>query len=475
MSATWENLLRRPRAQRRQVHIHLVGIGGTGLSPIATVLYEEGFHISGCDLVRSPYTEALTRKGVTIYESHAAEHLAGADIVLISSAIPPDNPEVLGARAAGLPVVKRAEFLHALMEGRRGIAVAGTHGKTTTTGMIAWLCLGLGLSPTFIVGSLLPDLERNAQAGTSDLFIIEADEYDHMFLGLYPHIAVVTNVEWDHPDCYPTSQGFRNAFVHFAEQVPSDGVIIGCYDDEGVRWVREHGRCQARWWDYGLETGAMWRATQVRMSEAGGSEFVLLREGQHLANVRLLLPGRHNVSNAVAALTVIAFLGGDVEEASRLLGQFHGASRRFEKIGESRGIIVVDDYGHHPTEIRATLAAARAHYPKREIWAVFQPHTFSRTRALLDGFVTAFDEAAHVVVMDVYPAREQDDGSIHAKDIVAHMRHHPDACYVGSLREVVSYLVQRMSPGSLLITFSAGDGHRVGQMVLAELGGRVGG
>ena len=461
------------REERSLSHIHLVGIGGAGLSAIANVLFEEGYRVSGCDRVLSSLSDALTRRGVTVYQDHSRTHVEDADILLISSAIPPGNADVVGAKVLGVPVVKRAEFLGELMRDRLGIAIAGTHGKTTTAGMVAWMLSGLGYSPTYIVGSPLPDLGTNARAGNGDAFVIEADEYDQMFLGLRPRLAVVTSLEWDHPDCYPTFEDYQNAFARFIDRIPANGLVIACEDDLGVQWLREGAPRKCGWWGYGMASEVRWQATQVRANEQGGSDFLLLSEGEPCAEVNLLLPGEHNVLNATAALASVAYLGGDVQEASHILGQFRGAARRFEMTGSGCGIIVLDDYGHHPTEIRATLAAVRQRYPQHDVWAVFQPHTYSRTRVLLHEFAAAFSLADHVIVTDIYPSREQDDGSIHARDVVGLMSH-PDVRYIGPLCEAATYLTGRLASNSLVITLGAGDGNRVGQSVLAALEGSKG-
>ena len=468
MSEAWQRLLQRPRWARGAVHIHLVGIGGAGLSAIATVLHEEGYTVSGCDRAPSAVTAGLAQRGIVVHQGHAAAHLAGVSLVLASSAVPPDAPELAAARANGIPVLRRGELLAELMRGRVRVAVAGTHGKTTTTGMIAWVLTQAGRDPTFIVGGHLPDLGTNARAGRGLAFVIEADEYDRMFLGLTPTVAVITAVEWDHPDCYPTPEAFLAAFASFIARVPAEGWIIGCMDDPGVQRLRLGCAAQGQWEGYGLETKAEWQAMDVRPNAQGGSDFTVLRSGQRRAQVSLALPGKHNVRDALAALAAVAHLGVEVEEAAHILRSFHGATRRFEVKGEVDGIMVIDDYGHHPTEIQATLAAARQRFPGRAIWAVFQPHTFSRTRALLDEFAAAFADADHVIITDIYAARERDDLGMHASHIVGHMSH-PDARYIGNLDEVVVYLLRSLRPDDVLITLGAGDGYLVGEQVLAGL------
>jgi len=471
-------LLRSPVKQG--VHIHLVGIGGAGLSAIAKVLLEQGYRVSGSDLAPGPITEPLAVLGATIYTGHAAQQVEGADIVLISSAVPVDNPEVVEARRRAIPVVKRAEFLGWLTTayGRtdgplRLIAVAGTHGKTTTTAMIAWLLSRAGQDPSYIIGGVLPQLGSNAHAGRGPHFVIEADEYDRTFLGLHPHVAVITTVEWDHVDCYPTPEDFRMAFREFAALVPEDGLLVVCADDAVAEELGELRGTQGKpVVSYGLDAEAEWRATQVQANALGGSDFRVWRRDERLGIVSLRIPGQHNVRNALAALAVAHHLSIPFEVAAKALAEFTGAERRFEQKGESCDIIVVDDYAHHPTEIRATLAAARQRYPGRAIWAVFQPHTYSRTKALLDGFAASFADADHVIITDIYPAREHDTLGVCAAHIVERMAH-PDARHIGGLREVAEFLLHRLQPGDVLITLGAGDGYRIGEWVLAGLEGRT--
>ncbi len=493
-------------------HIHLIGIGGAGLSAIATVLLEQGYSVSGSDLHASAVTERLARLGATVYVGHAAANLGDADLVVVSSAVPEGNPEVEEAHRRDIPVAKRAEWLGRMMGGKRGVAVAGTHGKTTTTAMIALILREAGLDPTFIVGGDIPQLGTNAGAGAGDVFVIEADEYDHTFLGLRPEIAVVTVVEWDHPDCYPTPQSMMEAFQQFVALVPAEGLVVGCGDEAGVQGLFgklvdgetgklgdwEIGKSEDRSAEdlpsppqspslpisqspnlpalitYGLNAGNDWRAVELELNRRGGYDFAVhladasKQAEEGLGQVSLGVPGKHNVKNALAALAVADWLGVPLAQATATLANFSGVGRRFEIKDRASEIVVVDDYAHHPTEIRATLAAARTRYPERAIWAVFQPHTYSRTRALLDDFAAAFADADHVVIVDIFPAREVDDGSVSSHDIIARMEH-PDARYIGLLEDAANFLVGRLRPGDVLITLGAGDGYRVGEMVISSV------
>ncbi|MDW8067585.1 MAG: UDP-N-acetylmuramate--L-alanine ligase [Anaerolineae bacterium] len=449
--------------------VHFIGIGGAGLSAIARVLMERGARVSGSDLTLSPAAEALAREGAQVYLGHRAENVVGADAVIVSSAVREDNVEVQAARAAGIPVLRRAQVLGQLMEGHIGIAVAGTHGKTTTTAMIATVLWEAGLDPTFIVGGTLVGPGINARAGGGPHFVIEADEYDRTFLGISPHIAVVTNVEHDHPDCYPTFEDFRAAFAEFVARIPPDGLLVACGDHPVARELGQERQARGgRVVFYGREKGAEWTAHQVHANPSGGTDFYAVRSGRTLGEVRLRVPGEHNVLNALAALAVAEEVGVPFPTARAALSGFRGVARRFEVKGEAEGVVVVDDYAHHPTEIRATLAAARQRFPGRPLWAVWQPHTYSRTKALLEEFAEAFDQADHVVVLPIYAARESDTLGVSSADVVARMRH-PDARVVGSREEAVALLGTEVRPGDVVLTLGAGDGDKVGEWLLEAL------
>jgi len=455
-------------------HVHLIGIGGTGLSAIARVLLETGSTVTGSDRVESPFVRDLRAVGATISLGHRPENVAGADLVVRSSAIPDDNPEVVAARAAGIPVLKRADFLGSLMEGKTGIAVAGTHGKTTTTAMIAWILSALKQDPTFIVGGTLTNLSVNAHAGKGPAFVIEADEYDRMFLGLKPLIEVVTNVEHDHPDCYPTAADFQAAFVDFVKLLPPGGTLVTCAEDPGAsQLIVEAGKLDRNVLAYGVRptvTGGLFMmdtyAEVVVHNDRGGYTFSASVLG-HPCSVMLQVPGMHNVRNGLAALTVAALLGLPLEAAAQALGDFSGTGRRFEVRGEAGGVVVIDDYAHHPTEIRATLAAARARYFGRRIWAVWQPHTYSRTRTLMAPFAAAFEDADEVIVTEIYAAREAKQ-DFSAEEVVKAMSH-PAARFIPELSDVSNYLLSHLHPGDVLLVLSAGDADQVSTQVLARL------
>jgi UDP-N-acetylmuramate--alanine ligase len=457
-------------------HVHLVGIGGSGMSAIAWVLLGYGYRVSGSDLQANRLTAELAETGATVYQGHAADQVSDADVVVISSAVPEDNPEVAAARAAGVPVLKRADLLGQLMAETTGVAVAGTHGKTTTTSMIAHVLIAAGYDPSVIAGGVLPALGRNGRAGSGDIFVVEADEYDYMFLGLHPRLAIVTNVEHDHPDIFPTGESYRRAFRQFVELLPENGCLVACMDDPGVQALLQEIEPPAfAVLGYGLEAanGPDYRAVELRTNSLGGTDFVVLHDEEALGVARLRLPGIHNVRNALAAIAVTHSLGLTFGEIQTPLAAFGGVSRRFQVVDEVGGVTIIDDYAHHPTEIRVNLAAARERYPGRRLWAIWQPHTYSRTRLLLEDFATSFTAADRVIVLDIYPSREKDTLGMNARMVVEKMSDHPGARYIGPRAEAAAYVLDRVRPDDVILTLGAGDGDQVGQWILDGLRERV--
>ena len=441
-------------------HIHLIGIGGTGLSAIARVLLERGYRVSGSDLEYSALADSLMQAGALIHTGHEAENVRGADIVIRSSAVPDDNVEVQEARERGIPVVKRAEFLPRLTEGQKLIAVAGSHGKTTTTAMLAWILMALDQDPSFIVGGVVENLHTNARAGDGDYFVIEADEYDEMFLGLEPEVAVVTNVEYDHPDYYPTPQAFEEAFRSFVGQLKSGGSLVLCAEDPGARGLRHEIDLDQDVYFYGFDNPDFnYMARNLQGQDDGSYRFdfytadIAMELFQH---VELGIPGEHNVLNALAALGVVDVLGLSVEQATAALADFQGSGRRFDIRGEFAGVVIIDDYAHHPTEIRTTIRAAKDRYQDRDLWVVWQPHTFSRTVALQDEFRNCFQEAEHVVVTAVYPSREEKPQGFSMAEIVQNIDH-GDVTYQAEFDAARSHLMSHVADGDVVLIFSAGD------------------
>jgi UDP-N-acetylmuramate--alanine ligase len=450
----------------RHARLHIVGIGGAGMSAIATLLLERGYRVSGSDQAESDMTRRLQAQSAEVFIGHRAENVGEVDMVVASSAIRADNPELVAAQERGIPISKRAPFLGWLMQGSLGVAVAGTHGKTTTTSMIAQTLLSTGRDPSFIVGGTIKSLGRSAHAGRDREFIIEADEYDRMFLGLTPAIEVILNVEHDHPDCYPTFDDMLAAFRVFIQHLPKDGLLVACGEDAGASQLAQE---TTRRLLYGFKPSFDWHATDLRPNNAGGLDFLAHHGGKMLGLARLRVPGKHNVLNALATLVVIDELGVPFNAAVDALSEFRGAGRRFEVRGEANGVTIVDDYGHHPTEIKLTLAAARLRYPGQPIWAVFQPHTYSRTKTLLEQFAAAFDDADHVIVTAIFASRERDTLGLSNRDVVAAMQH-PDARAIDALDDVAQFLREHAKPGDVVITFSAGDANKISDALLRPPG-----
>jgi UDP-N-acetylmuramate--alanine ligase len=449
--------------------VHFIGIGGAGMSGIAIVLAALGVQVTGSDLKMSRYTRRLEEVGIAVTVGHDAANLAGAALVVISSAIPETNPELRAARAAGLPVLRRAEMLARLMAMRRGIAVAGTHGKTTTSSMIAHVMYQLDMDPTFLVGGELNDIGSNAGDGTGEWLVAQADESDGSLLYLRPEVAVVNNVELDHHANYGCLDDVRDVFRRFVALLPEDGLLVvvaGTGGDELAAYS------PARVVRVGIDDGEL-RAMVKRVDDRG-SEFSVSEGGTGLARVQLGVPGEHNVLNALTALAVLRHAGVSPVDAAPHLATFSGAARRFQEIGRHEGVLVVDDYAHHPTEITATLTAAKQGDHRRVI-AVFQPHLFSRTRYLQREFGRALTLADEAIVTDIFPAREEPEPGVTGKLVVdAYLAERPGGpvSYLPRIPDVVDNLATRVRPGDLVLTLGAGDVFRAGELLLARLSGQ---
>ncbi len=461
------------------MRLHLVGIGGSGMSAIAQVLLDKGYKVSGSDQMENVRTGLLREREATVIVGHRAENIANTDAVIMSSAIPVDNVEIVAAQSAGIPVLKRADFLRHLMVDKVGIAVAGTHGKTTTTAMIAHILLENDQDPTVILGGDLPLAGGNGRAGNSDYFVIEADEYDYMFLGLLPVIAVITNIEHDHPDLFPSPSVYFEAFREFAALLPEHGKLVVSGEDPGIaEMLNEAELSGVEIIRYGLqeeETSAEsfdFKAIDCRANQLGGTDFILLDKQQTVGVVRLRVPGLHNVRNALAAIAVTLSLELEFGQICRALADFGGVGRRFQVLGEIGGVTVIDDYAHHPTEIQATLSAARQRFGNRCLWSVWQPHTYSRTRLFLPQFATSFADADRVIALDIYRSRETDSLGIDMAEISTKIEH-PNVVYIGQKQEAVNYLLDRIRPGDVVITLGAGDGDIVGKGLVKALKVRV--
>jgi UDP-N-acetylmuramate--alanine ligase len=469
--------------------IHIMGVGGTGMSAIARLLHARGVWVSGDDRADSAVLQQLRTEGIPTFVGHDPNHLDGVDVLAPSSAISKDEPELVQAKQRGLKVWHRGDLLSVLMQDKVSIAVAGAHGKSTTTGMIATVLMDAGLDPSFIIGATPQPLNTNAHAGAGEAFVLEADEYDRTFLRYQPRIAAITNVEFDHPDTFKDFEDTLNTFAEFARSVIEGGLVVLCADDEGCVEVMKragliqdadsptsNGKRQATVVDYGLHRG-LWRATNLRANTLGGMDFAFRGagvNGEVSGHCSLRVPGEHNVLNALAALIVADACSVPVNDAAQSLGGYRGAGRRFELRGEARGIRVFDDYAHHPTEIKATLHGARLRFPVGNIWAIWQPHTFSRTVAMLDEFAGAFKDADHVIVLPIYAAREnKEDFSFAANALnpieIARKIRHRDARNAASFGDALGALMSQVRGGDVVITLSAGDGNQVGERLLQML------
>jgi UDP-N-acetylmuramate--alanine ligase len=449
--------------------LHFTGIGGIGMSGLAEIALARGCRVAGSDLKRSAITERLESLGAKVYEGHAAANVSPeAAAVIYTSAAAPDNPELLEARRRGLPLVLRGEFLAQLMAGHRALAVAGSHGKTTTTSMVAAIALHAGLDPTVAVGGRLPALGgSNARAGAGEWFIAESDESDGSFLELSPEVAVITNIDREHMDHYGTMESVRAAFLKFANKPPFHGRVIACLDDAALADLLPSIRRKLL--TYGRRSEADYRMVEETLAVDGGS-FTLLQDGQRLGRFSLPMLGSHSLLNAAAAVAAALAIGASVEQIREALAAFRGPARRMEIKGEARGVTVVDDYGHHPTEIRATLAALRLARPKRLI-VLFQPHRYTRTRSLWDEFGGAFRAADAVRITELYAASEKPIEGVSGQALTARVREagHPNAEYAGSLEESARSVAREAQPGDLILTLGAGTITGAGSIILGEL------
>jgi UDP-N-acetylmuramate--alanine ligase len=453
---------------KRYRHIHFVGIGGVGMSGIAEILVNLGYTVSGSDQKRSETIERLERMGAKVFIGHEAAHLEGAHVVVFSSAVARDNVEVAVARQRQIPVIPRAEMLAELMRLKYGIAVAGTHGKTTTTSMIGAVLAEGRIDPTIVVGGRVLNLDANARLGQGDYLVAEADESDGSFLKLTPTVAVVTTVDAEHLDYYKSLDAIRDAFVAFLNKVPFYGAGIVCLDQPNIQLLLP--RVETRVITYGLESGADLVARRLHLAGLT-SRFEVVHHGTPLGECSLQIPGRHNVANALAAIAVGLDLEIPFVTIQKALAGFAGVQRRFQVRGNAAGVMVVDDYGHHPAEIRATLAAAKAGFDGR-IVTVFQPHRYTRTFHLRDEFVTAFNQADVLVVMDIYPAGEAPIEGVSAADLAERIRAHGhrNVTYLGGDRaRLLDHLCEITRPGDLVLTLGAGDVGQLGAALLARL------
>ena len=457
--------------------IHFVGIGGIGMSGIAEVLLNLGYKVSGSDLKASSITHRLAAMGAVTFEGHRAENLAGAEVVVTSSAIARDNPEVAAAHLSHIPVIPRAEMLAELMRLKYGIAVSGMHGKTTTTSMLAVVLAAGGLDPTVVIGGRVDAMGSNARVGKSEYFVAEADESDRSFLKLWPILAVVTNIDREHMDCYRDMDDVERTFVEFLDHVPFYGMVVACNDNEDLRRLLPAVR--RRTVTYGTREGSDFLITDMHSGTASDgrlatSVFRVRYHGRDLGEFHLHVPGEHNVRNATAAIAVGFGLDIPMDKIREGLENFNGVDRRFQLKGRANGVTVIDDYGHHPTEIRATLAAARE-CGFSKIHVIFQPHRYTRTQLLLDDFATAFRDADSVTVLDIYAASEAPISGVSGQLLAERISHDrlSKAVYAGSFAEAAEMTGATAKSGDLVLTLGAGNVVQLGPLVLEALEARA--
>jgi UDP-N-acetylmuramate--alanine ligase len=452
---------------QKKYHIHFVGIGGIGMSGIAELLLNLGYKVSGSDLRRSEITDRLQSFGGAIFEGHAAGQIAGADVVVVSSAIDKSNPEVMAALKASIPVIARAEMLAELMRLKYSIAVAGAHGKTTTTSLVASVLAGGGLDPTVVIGGKLKSIGSNALLGQGDYIVAEADESDGSFLKYSPAIAVVTNIDREHLDFYKDLDDIKAVFLSFIDRIPFYGLAVLCLDNEAVQDLIP--RIRKRFITYGTSPQADLQATDM-VCKGLASHFKVVYRGQILGAVKLSLPGEHNVYNAMAAIVVGLELGIEFKKIKSALEKVEGVQRRLEIKGSAKGATVLDDYGHHPTEIKTTLAALTQGWPGKRKVVVFQPHRYTRTRALFDDFARSFYQADVLLVMPIYAASEKPiegvDSRLLCESIQAHG--HKDVRFVENPDVAVAALAELVTPEDVVLTLGAGNVYQVGETLLAR-------
>jgi len=454
--------------QKRKIqHIHFVGIGGIGMSGIAEVLLNLGYHISGSDVKETEVTRRLQALGCEIFYGHRKENVREADVVVISSAIRQGNPEIEVAEQRLIPVIPRAEMLAELMRMKIGIAIAGTHGKTTTTSLIATVLAAGGLDPTVVIGGRLNSIGSNARLGQGDFLVAEADESDGSFLKLMPTIAVVTNIDPEHLDYYHGIEEIKETFLSFLNKIPFYGLAVLCLDHPNIQSLIP--RLKKRFTTYGLTTQADFQAKEI-VFEGLSATFDALHHQKEIGRLKLQMPGLHNVYNALATLATAFELDIPFEVVQETLRDFSGIQRRFQIKGDKQGILIVDDYGHHPVEIVATLRAAWTGWGRR-IVAVFQPHRYTRTQALFQDFMTAFNDANVLILTDIYPAGEDRIEGVEAKALYEGIRNsgHKDVTYIPDKKEIVNHLLRIITPGDVVITLGAGDIWQVSEELVKQL------
>lgn len=453
----------------KKLHIHFIGVGGAGMSGLASILLDSGYKISGSDIVSSKSTKRLTDKGATIFKGHNESNVEKADLVVISSAIPESNPEIRGARNRKITIIKRAEMLSRLMDNKYGIAIAGTHGKSTTASMISLILERSGFDPTVVVGGELNNFKKNAKLGKGNHIVVEADESDGSFLELNPHMVIVTNIEDDHLDYYENMENILKDFRKFIDKVPDNRRVILCEDCDNLRGLAK--QCGKSHVSYGIFTEADLMAKDIELDKLN-SKSKIYWQGEKIGDLCLKVAGYHNILNALAAIAVALELGISFMEIAKILETFQGVHRRMEIIANlDDKILILDDYAHHPTEIKATLSALRSSWQNRRIIAVFQPHRYSRTKLLAEKFGKVFFDADCVIINDIYSANESPISGISGETIFKEIKktNHGQIKYLPSKDDILSYLCEIVQPGDIIITMGAGDIWTVSQELVKQL------
>ncbi|MBU3110631.1 UDP-N-acetylmuramate--L-alanine ligase [Clostridium lacusfryxellense] len=446
--------------------IHFIGIGGISMSGLAEILISSGYKVSGSDMKSSHITNKLKEKGAQIYIGHNGDNINDVDLVVYTAAISFDNPEYIKSKQLNIPLMDRAEFLGHIMKGHKyNVAVAGTHGKTTTTSMLAHIVLKEDIDPTILVGGELDAIGGNVLAGHSEYFITEACEYKASFLKFFPYIGTILNIDADHLDYYKDINHIKDTFKKFINIIPKEGYLVANIEDENVKTVLSEGNYSCNILTYGLNSGSL-MAKNVNYNALGCATFDVQKDGETLFQINLNVPGEHNVLNALASVGAALILDFSNDSITSGLSSFKGTHRRFELKGTKNGVTVIDDYAHHPTEIKATLSAAR-NYPHNKIYCVFQPHTYSRTLSLFEDFSNSFYEMDNLILADIYAAREKDTGIVSSNMLGDSIRDkHVNCVNIHSFDEIVDYLNLNLKEGDLLLTMGAGDVVNVGEMYL---------
>ncbi|SFQ03272.1 UDP-N-acetylmuramate--L-alanine ligase [Caldicoprobacter faecalis] len=445
--------------------VHFVGIGGISMSGLAEILLQRGYIVTGSDLKESHITQRLREKGARVFIGHHPSNVQGARLVVHTAAVKADNPEIQEARKRNIPVIDRATLLGQIMEAYPySIGVSGSHGKTTTTSLLSTILLHANLDPTILVGGELDAIGGNVRTGNSPYFITEACEYVESFLHFRPYIAIILNIDADHLDYFKDIDHIYQAFSKFAHLVPQDGYTVGCADDPLVAKLLSEVKCNTI--SYGINGPSDWKACDIHYNSQGTASFKAYCKGEYVGNISLSVPGKHNVYNALASTAAAYALGIPFEVIQEALRTYTGTHRRLEFKGKMGDVTILDDYAHHPTEIKATLETVR-NYPHNRIWCVFQPHTYTRTKKLFNEFVHAFKQADQLIITDIYAAREKDTGEVHSRDLVQAILQTGQPCtYMQTFEEIVNYLKENTSPGDIVITMGAGDVYRIGDMLL---------